>query len=182
MSEKNESRRVRMTKRLMKEALLELLEQQELVNITVTAVCDAADVNRTTFYNYYTSIADLFKEIEQDVFDQIPVPSPGQDAAQLLEETTAFFDFVKKKENIFRILFSEKAGNTFMTRLVQRLGSDYILVETNEEKDEITVQFIRHYIANGTVGMLREWVNAGFPVSSRKIAEMMYYLSTKVQS
>ena len=34
--------------------------------------------------------------------------------------------------------------------------------------------------ANGTVGMLRAWVNTGFPVSSREIAEMMYLFSTRV--
>ncbi len=39
---------------------------------------------------------------------------------------------------------------------------------------------IRVYIASGTVGMLREWITTGFPVSSRKIAEMMYSLSRKI--
>ena len=47
--------------------------------------------------------------------------------------------------------------------------------------DELTAQFIRHYIANGTVGMLRAWISSDFPVSSRKIAEMMYDMSTNVQ-
>ena len=47
----------------------------------------------------------------------------------------------------------------------------------DENTDESTAQFIRHFIANGTVGMLREWVNKGFPVNSRRIAELMYYLS-----
>ena len=34
MKEKSENRRVRMTRQLMKDALLELLEQQELISIT----------------------------------------------------------------------------------------------------------------------------------------------------
>ena len=60
MNEKHESRRVRMTKRLMKNAMLELLEQKELSNISVTALCEKADVHRSTFYKYYTDPADLF--------------------------------------------------------------------------------------------------------------------------
>ena len=82
MTEKHENRRVRMTKALIKNALLELLEQQELTNITVTAVCEAADVHRSTFYKYYTDTADLMKEIEQDLMDQIPKPHPDQTQAQ----------------------------------------------------------------------------------------------------
>ncbi|MDO5139237.1 MAG: TetR family transcriptional regulator, partial [Oscillospiraceae bacterium] len=64
MTEKNENRRVRMTKRLMKDALLELLAEKDLANISVTAVCEAADVHRSTFYNYYTDPADLLRDIE----------------------------------------------------------------------------------------------------------------------
>ena len=52
MTDKHESRRVRITKRLMKEALLELLEENELVNISVTAICKTADVHRSTFYDF----------------------------------------------------------------------------------------------------------------------------------
>ena len=48
--------------------------------------------------------------------------------------------------------------------------------------DEQYARFIQLYIANGTVGMLREWINADFPFSSRKIAEMMYFLSRKIIS
>ena len=48
--------------------------------------------------------------------------------------------------------------------------------------DETTSRFMRLYIANGTVGMMREWINTGFPVSSRRIAEMMFSLSRKVVS
>ena len=41
------------------------------------------------------------------------------------------------------------------------------------KNDEFTDRFIRLYIANGTVGMLREWVEKDCPVSSEKMAEMM---------
>ena len=79
MNEKPESRRVRMTKRLMKDALLELLEQEELSNISVTAICERADVHRSTFYKYYKDPADLFMKLEEDFLDRIPLPPPVLD-------------------------------------------------------------------------------------------------------
>ena len=181
MPEKVENRRVRMTKRMIKDALLELIEQQPLVSISITAVCETADVHRSTFYKYYTDIADLLNEIQQDVLNQIPVPEKGADKSQLLKKTTAFFDFVKQNEKTFRILFSDSAGSNFTAKLVELLYSEYIPLEVSSETDELTAQFIRLYIANGTVGMLRAWISSDFPVSSRKIAEMMYDMSTNVQ-
>jgi len=180
---KHENRRVRMTKRLLKEALLELLEKEELVNISVTAICKAADVHRSTFYDYYRDPADLLREVEQDFLDRVPVPPPMKDPIDqnmILEASAAFFDYVKENEKAFRILFSGSSESSFSSRMVEFLCSGYIPV--NDDADETTARFIRLYIANGTVGMMREWINAGFPVSSRRLAEMMYFLSRKVAS
>ena len=183
MTEKHDNRRVTMTKLLMKSALLELLEQKELSNISVTAVCGTADVHRSTFYKYYNTPADLLREIEKDYLDRIPVPPQTvdhQNQESLLEANTAFFDYVKENGRSFRILFGRSEDNGFASRMVDFICSGHIPV--GEQTDEQTARFVRLYIANGTVGMLREWINADFPVSSRKIAEMMYFLSRKIIS
>jgi AcrR family transcriptional regulator len=181
MKEQSENRRVRMTKRLMKDALLELLEQTELSGISVTAVCEKADVNRSTFYHYYNSPSDLLREIEQEVLDRIPalpVPVNQQGEENLLRATTAFFDYVKENEKVFHILFSESANAGFTSRMVDLLCAQHI--PGVENVDELTSAFMQRYVANGTVGMLREWIDKGFPVSSQEISEMMYYLSRKI--
>ena len=78
-------------------------EQKELANISVTAICDLADVHRSTFYQYYSDQADLLREIEQDFLDMIPTPSQLQkDQDQILAVTTRFFDFIKQNEKTFR--------------------------------------------------------------------------------
>ena len=172
-----------MTKRLMKDALLELPEQQTLSGITVTAICETADIHRSTFYKYYSDPDDLLKDIEQDILDRIPVPSgkyDPQNEEHLLLATTAFFDDVKENRKVYRILFGESAGNRFAAKLVEYLCSGF--VTAGKESDELSDRFIHLYIATGTVGMLREWVEKDFPVSSRKIAEMMYFLSRKISS
>ena len=181
MTEKKENRRVRMSKRLLKEALLDLLEENRLVDITVTSICKTADVHRSTYYEHYTSTADLLKEAEQDFLDQIPVPPQhmeARDQEKLLESNTAFFDYVKEHKKAFRVLFRNSSDNDFASRIVEHLCSGYIPI--SHASNETSARFIRLYIANGTVGMLREWVSADFPFSSRRIAEMMYFLSKNV--
>ena len=181
MTEHHENRRVRMTKRLMKEALLELMEHQDLIDISVTAICKAADVHRSTFYKYYSDPADLLKEIEQDFLDRIPAPPQildQQNQKALLAATTEFFDFIKDNKNTFQILFSESSGNSFTAKLVDFLCDGYVPV--SDDTDALSSRFASIYIANGTVGMMREWVKEDFPVSSQTIAEMMYFYSKKL--
>ena len=181
MAQQNESRRVRMTKRMLKDALLELMQKQDLAGISVTALCEAADVNRSTFYNYYTDPADLLREAEQDFLDRIPTPPDVLDKRNqetLLAVTAEFFDFIRDNKKTVRILFSGSSGSSFTARLVDHLCNGYIPV--NGDDDELTAGFRRLYIANGTVGMLREWVNEDTPISSEKLAEMMYSLSRRI--
>ena len=178
-----ENRRVRMTKLLMIDALLELLEKCELSDISITAICEIADVHRSTFYRHYENPSDVLREIEQEFLERIPKPVKflnQQGKKQLLAATTAFFDFVKQNKRYFRILFNESVNNNFTKRLVEFLCSGYLPFK--EETDELSARFIRLYIAHGTIGMLREWIESDFPVSSQAIAEMMFKLSRKVSS
>lgn len=58
--------RVRRTKMLLREALLECMKSKQLKDITITEVCGKAEVNRATFYKHYKSCCDIADEIEQE--------------------------------------------------------------------------------------------------------------------
>ena len=60
-----ESRRTRYTRLAMQDALVELLQDQPLGHHR-QALCERADVNRSTFYAHYTSIEDLLHDIEDE--------------------------------------------------------------------------------------------------------------------
>lgn len=170
-----------MTKRLLKDALLELMQKQDLVNISVTAVCEAADVNRSTFYNYYKDPADLLREAELDFLDRIPTPPDvldTQNQETLLAATAEYFNYIQDNRRTLRTLFSGSSGSSFTERLVEHLCNGYVYVD--ESGDELTDRLKCLYIANGTVGMLREWVSRDSSISSEALAEMMYSLSRKI--
>ena len=62
-----ENRRVKYSKKLIQDSLLQLLQEKPLEKITVKELCERADVNRGTFYRYYEDIFDLFETIEQSL-------------------------------------------------------------------------------------------------------------------
>ena len=66
-----ENQRIRLTKSLLKNALLELLAQKPIEKIAICEICAHAQVNRTTFYKYYGSQYDLLAEIEEDRFAKL---------------------------------------------------------------------------------------------------------------
>jgi DNA-directed RNA polymerase specialized sigma24 family protein len=50
---KKEDRRIRYTKQVIKDTLLQLLEKNHFAKITVTELCRRAEINRGTFYLHY---------------------------------------------------------------------------------------------------------------------------------
>ena len=55
----------------MDEALIALLEKKDFDYISVKEICEAADVNRSTFYLHYSDIYNLLDEVENDMLKEI---------------------------------------------------------------------------------------------------------------
>lgn len=55
-----EDRRTRLTKRLIAKSLIELIKTKPVDQISVSELCRQADINRATFYRYYTMPKDIF--------------------------------------------------------------------------------------------------------------------------
>ena len=58
-----DSPKVKATKKLLKETLVELLREKKLEQITVVEITDKAHLNRTTFYRHYLDVYDLYEQI-----------------------------------------------------------------------------------------------------------------------
>ena len=56
MEEKKLDRRTAKTKKAIAIALAKLLSEKEINKITITDIAKEADINRKTFYNYYSSV------------------------------------------------------------------------------------------------------------------------------
>lgn len=67
----NKELRANKTKKLLKEALISLLEVKSLDNITVKEICEKANINRVTFYDHYFDKEELHNEIIFDIENDI---------------------------------------------------------------------------------------------------------------
>lgn len=66
MTKRKTDRRTLITKDMIKDALLELLQNISYEKITVTALCKQAEITRATFYLHYGNIDDVLNELLDD--------------------------------------------------------------------------------------------------------------------
>ena len=64
MSAEAVDRRVRKTRKQLRECLISLLKQKKVQDITVRQLTDMTDLNVGTFYHHYKDVYDLLEKTE----------------------------------------------------------------------------------------------------------------------
>ena len=72
-----EDRRVRRTRRLLRDALVSLVLERGYAGITVEDITDRADLGRATFYSHYTDKDDLLGQVVSDLADDLNPEADG---------------------------------------------------------------------------------------------------------
>ena len=101
---KKEDGRVRITRQMIRTALLNLLREKPLQHITVRELCEKASINRGTFYAHYDDIYDLMEQIEQSMFDEFKAIcarcSKIRDPYDLVETITRIFSYIREHADL----------------------------------------------------------------------------------
>ena len=156
-----EDRRARRTRRLLKESLLELMEQKHFSEISVRDVTDNADMNRTTFYLHYTDTTQLLQSMEEDLLAEAQVLVDAH-----IQETVAdgtlrpvfepILDFVVEHREVCTILFENNEVSQFAEQLIHRNGTEVIRAWF-QSMDDQQLSYLLRFITYGLIGLIREW-------------------------
>ena len=121
METKKEDRRVRRTKKLLTQALTQLLQQKQVNEITVKELTDLADMNRGTFYLYYKDIFDMIEKIEDELFENLNGIIALRENEDVSEQAKPIlrdlFAFIEDNQEMCRVLLSPNGDMNFLHRL-----------------------------------------------------------------
>lgn len=184
--EKNKDRRVRKSKEALKSSLIELMSQKPVNNITVKELVTAADLNRSTFYNYYSDIPDMLQKLEEELYNEflytlkLHIPENGI-ASNISTEGLAFIvdmcNVIKNNYEFCKSIFSKNGDMNFLFKLEE-------MVETNLKGQlggkfnaNITyITYVYSFFKSGYIGILKNWMKGGCKESSEEIAHLTYSL------
>ena len=111
-----ENQRIRLSKKLLKNALLELLREKRIDKISISELCSAAQINRTTFYKYYGNQYDLLAEMEQDFFRQLQENFLDKDPDDV-ENLTELIRFLDADQDRWKVLINSVGDQAFTEKL-----------------------------------------------------------------
>lgn len=187
----NEStdRRVRRTKKQLRQCLTKLLEEKSAKDITVRELSDLADINRGTFYLHYKDVFDMIEKIEQEMFEDFHevlikhsvFSLNGQPLPMLID----VFHFVADNSDMCRVLLGKNGDLAFTNRLKdlvkERCLNDWMELFNSGKSQHFELFY--SFIVSGCIGILQNWLEQGLKESPEQMAyltEQMIMTGIKV--
>ena len=175
---KKEDRRVRRTKKLLTQALTELLQKKQVNEITVKELTDLADMNRGTFYMYYRDIFDMLEKIEDELFQKLDVIAQshehGDPTQQVKPILLDLFRFIEENQEMCRVLLSPNGDMNFLHRLNEVLREKclHMYLGSGPAADEKDFDYRYGFVVYGCVGIIRAWAGRNCPEKPEQMAEL----------
>ncbi len=171
----NTDRRVKRTKKALRDALLTLLEKKKINEISVTELTNLADVNRAIFYFYYTDLLDMLQQLQNESY---------QAFKEIIDESSAsittmdgFIDYAERvliycrdNENLVKFTVKNDTNNQLYKKIqllmLHNLPNSKEIFELDNP-----ARYSTTFTLDAIVGVVIDWMEEGMKISPRDLAE-----------
>lgn len=175
------NQRVAITKRLLKEAICRLLKQKELKKITITELCEEAEINRITFYRHYETPRDVLEEVCRDMFEELrnelKPPKSLPDLERYIEDMC---DYLYKRSDTVMLLLhcsSDMDAFEFIKEMYRFVIDEYSNLPELQEYDADSIRLMTTYLGGGGYFLLRQWLTEDIQKTPKEVAALVYQLT-----
>lgn len=124
MGEKKEYRSAVRSRRMIREAFMELVYEKKNGKVTVTDIVNRADINRSTFYAHYPDVQGIVEEIESEIIENSK-PTFDMTYLNVLEDPRPFLESLSKMFEQNQELYRVLAKSNYVTHFEKTI-SDYL--------------------------------------------------------
>jgi AcrR family transcriptional regulator len=117
MSRQVSNLRVRRTRKLLREALVELIEERGFEALTVGQITERAMVSRAAFYRNYQDKYDLVEQIFEEAMSALLNAVGEIGLVHPPEMWVTFFEHIAEYERLYRALLGSKGSPWFVRKM-----------------------------------------------------------------
>ncbi len=190
MAEQVMDRRIARTRATLQHALNSLILKKGYEAITITDICDAANVGRSTFYAHYTSKDDL-KRSGLEPLRRLLVDRQREALAtsgEIRDRSFAFslpmFEHARDHRDHYRALVGGRGGTVSLGTIRQILSDlvrDELAAAVHKKSENIIPrELVVQYVVGAYMAVLTWWLDGGAKLPPQRIDAMFRRLATEV--
>ncbi|MFE5322678.1 TetR/AcrR family transcriptional regulator [Paenibacillus sp. NPDC056579] len=182
MDKTTDRRKIR-TKRLLRKALLELMDEKGLDKVTVRDLTERAEVNRGTFYLHYKDIYDLMDQIKKEIFDGLAAEMSKivvSDIAKYADKQVPYppavhlLQYFRKQYDFFRVILGPNGDIAFPYQIrmfmAKQMHNQVLVHIPNDDSALVPRDYLVAFITSAQLGLLTHWIQSGMSLPEEKVA------------
>ena len=175
----------------MGSALINLLETQEFLDITIMDICKAAGVNRSTFYAHYGNTYDLLKETYQGMINNFLTECTFDDPVDLTnmqklnkddlnfitpKYLLPYLKYIQKHKRLFKI-YAENASAFESSKMDDYMIENFFvpIYAKYGVMNKKPIYYMQKYFLKGLDAIISEWVKNDCEDDILFICEIIIY-------
>jgi AcrR family transcriptional regulator len=168
---KTEYRSAIRSRKLIRQAYVDLTKEKDVDKITVMDIVNRADINRGTFYAHYKNVSAVSEQIGNEIISALFEYLDEFKDSRMIENPLPFLTniarFLEQDLEFYRVLINSQLSMTFMNNLkilfVDKIMSDEKKMAGIKDKDQFMVCV--NLYASGFVGLYQDWFNRKIKMS-----------------
>lgn len=180
-----EDRRITRSKRALRAALIELMEERGFDGFTVNDLCARADLNRGTFYNHFHDKDQLIATLEDEIMAELDcfqeqmqdLTVRGLMKYRAMKKPLPFlvdlFDYLREQGDFLHAILGPGGDVRFGPRLRDSICKNLVQSILSERYRTNPTPFVNYYVAffaSAYLGVITEWLKTGMKESSEEMA------------
>lgn len=172
-------RRIRKTKKQLRQGLANLMSIKSINEITVKELVEEVDINRSTFYLHYTDIYDMLEKIENELMEEImSIITFNDENLKDKEDSYPYlvklFTMLNNNRDICKALVGPHGDMSFVAKIEEYISKNTEQYSSKlfQEESQDDMKYIHAYCITGCVGMIKTWITDNPTDSPEHIAEV----------
>ena len=165
MNKPNNNKRKKSQQQIEK-IFLQLIQKKNIDEISVSTICEKANLNRSTFYSNYIDIYDLAEKIKQQMEIEFAQFQLSNNAKQDEDGYLSMFRYIKDNQIFFKTYFKlEDISKSLPTQYRVELAEKYY----ENKFIDYHIEFFRA----GLNAVIKKWLNSGCKETPKEINEII---------
>jgi AcrR family transcriptional regulator len=197
-------RRVQKTRKLLQDALIELVAEKGYESVSIREILDKANVGRSTFYAHFQdkdqllrSILDYLDELFEQHDKRLLDTTKNFANAEHNELTLSLFQFVSQNHRFFKAMLDNRGYGIFIKPIydyvfahvhgiftkpihddmVAHLHEPFKKLASHEKYSSLESEIAAHYFVSAFMGILVWWIEKDMPCTAEEIDGLLKQLA-----
>lgn len=190
MSKKTDLRVIR-TRKVIKEAFLNLVAEKGFEAITIQDIATNAMINRATFYLHYYDKQDLLDQLTDEIFEELSqlikptsyVENNRVIISKLEKMIESIFENIHQHGHFYRVMFGENGhygvNSKVQTIIKNNLRQEFLLLDIQKNNLSMPIDLLIEFMSSALMGMIKWWIINDMIYSPKHMGEKLVEIISK---